>query len=104
MRMNRSWIWRLEKESGISIYFVKSDGETEDYLYNTLGILEDGEDGTVTARAEHPCGEDFYVSDYSFCVDGEGGLERFEVVHVVKGPAKDYVSRTVHVRKMVGGV
>jgi tRNA A64-2'-O-ribosylphosphate transferase len=105
MRVSRRWIWQLSHRKTpstsetqsciISIYFVKADGETEDYLYNELGF-EEREDGRMAAYAEHPCGEDFYKSTYEMGTDEKEGqkLVSFDVVHEVKGPSKDYVSRT----------
>jgi hypothetical protein len=113
MTINRGWIWRLAKprraneQPSISIHFVKADGETEDYLYNRIQVLpevpvngQEGKDDGVrilTAAAEHPCCKDFYVSSYRYCVRN-GRLEQWDVEHQVKGPAKDYISRTNHTR------
>jgi tRNA A64-2'-O-ribosylphosphate transferase len=111
MSVNRNWIWRLIKPTTttdtstptIHIYFAKPDGVTEDYEYNSLGVpreekLSGFEDITLSiARAEHPCGRDFYESTYSFYL-AHGEMARFEVMHKVKGPAKDYVSRSLHTR------
>jgi tRNA A64-2'-O-ribosylphosphate transferase len=112
MTVNRRWIWRLEKVNegdkeppSMSIHFVKADGETEDYLYNRLPVLREqtgsGSDGAMKCLlvdAEHPCGRDFYVSKYEFYLR-DGKLEKWSVKHEVKGPAKDYVSTTLHERK-----
>jgi len=112
MTVNRRWIWRLEEGNegdkdppSMSIHFVKADGETEDYLYNRLPILRDGSptSGDTDVRlllvdAEHPCGKDFYVSKYEFHLRG-GQLEKWRMKHEVKGPAKDYISTTLHERK-----
>ena len=115
MNVNRRWIWRLSQRSShpntdnpsISIHFVKADGETEDYLYNRLPLASEprrdasGGETLVVVEAEHPCGRDFYVSKYTFYLRGRK-LEKWEVRHEVKGPAKDYVSTTVHTREMGG--
>lgn len=104
MQMSRRWIWRLrfretspaaDPKSIVSIHFVKADGETEDYLYNELGF-SDREADKMVANAEHPCGEDFYESTYEMIFNGEKArtLEKFEVIHKVHGPAKDYISKT----------
>jgi tRNA A64-2'-O-ribosylphosphate transferase len=117
MNVNRRWIWRLAKpttvgvseDPDISIHFVKADGETEDYLYNRLPLpreeatddnADDSASGTMvlSVDAEHPCGQDFYVSSYKFWLRGGVRLEKWEVEHKVKGPAKDYISRTTHTR------
>ena len=93
----------------MSIHFVKADAETVDYLYNRLPLpirapttpMEgNGEEtNAVVVEAEHPCGKDFYVSRYTFYLKGGGEeLEKWVVRHEVKGPAKDYVSTSVHTR------
>jgi len=97
MDIRRRWIWRLSRQDSISVHFVKTDGESEDYVYNVLAFqpsaLTDGGLCVITAHASHPCGDDFYDSVYEFHI-GERGLARMEVKHKVKGPTKDYVSET----------
>jgi hypothetical protein len=109
MHMSRRWIWRIsfattppdstKHKYMVRIFFVKSDGETEDYLYNELGF-EQRNECKMVAYAEHPCGDDFYKSTYEMTFRGENErlLEKFEVVHEVQGPAKDYISKTYHSR------
>lgn len=116
LQATRRWIWRYHSDSSvqnenqtyddpstqapISVHFVKADGETEDYVYNMLTFpprdeVENASGGLIfKARAEHPCGEDFYVSTYEF----DMALGRFEVQHEVNGPNKDYISRTVYTK------
>lgn len=100
LQASRRWIWRYHDstaaEAPISVHFVKADGETEDYVYNMLTFPPKDEDGfangqlVLKARAEHPCGQDFYVSTYEFNM----AIGKFEVQHEVKGPSKNYISRT----------
>lgn len=110
LQATRRWIWKyhnaVSTEAPISVHFVKADGETEDYVYNMLTFppkdeIESGSGGCVLkARAEHPCGEDFYVSTYEFYLE-EGSsmrVSKFEVQHEVKGPSKDYISSTVYTK------
>ncbi|KAF2430395.1 hypothetical protein EJ08DRAFT_633866 [Tothia fuscella] len=110
MNATRRWIWRLSETKSssetpghertiVQIYFVKADGESEDYLYNELEFK--GKSGkALVAYAEHPCGDDFYKSTYTMFLTGEGVrvVERFEIVHEVKGPSKDYISKTLYSR------
>lgn len=102
LQATRRWIWRYHDsaatEAPISVHFVKADGETEDYVYNLLTFppkegseIVDGRE-VLKARAEHPCGDDFYVSTYEFTM----AMGKFEVRHEVKGPSKDYISRTTY--------
>jgi tRNA A64-2'-O-ribosylphosphate transferase len=117
---SRRWIWRLhsvdEEQSDslkqiVSIHFVKLDGETEDYLYNKLQFLddkvklEDEAEGqmVMTARADHPCDEDFYKSVYRMRLVESGDkleVEKFVVEHQVEGPSKDYISTTWYSRDL----
>ena len=127
MTVSRCWIWRLEKpgqakkgatgndEPAISVHFVKADGETEDYLYNRLGSFKEEEktgccdnrigkehpSSALKSTTEHPCEDDFYTSTYMFYLSRSpiSTLEKFEVKHEVKGPAKDYISRTSYTRQ-----
>jgi hypothetical protein len=121
-KASRRWIWRLhpinhDTKNGetaharqvISIHFVKLDGETEDYLYNELEFQhdtlkhEDEAEGqkVMTARADHPCDDDFYKSVYRMkLADSEElEIEKFVVEHQVEGPSKDYVSTTWYTRR-----
>jgi tRNA A64-2'-O-ribosylphosphate transferase len=113
---SRRWIWRLSDNSVdsegngpvstpqiVSIHFVKLDGVTEDYLYNELEFNRDSieeEENMMVARADHPCGEDFYKSVYKMSLASLGDVEvrKFEVEHQVKGPSKDYTSTTWYTR------
>jgi tRNA A64-2'-O-ribosylphosphate transferase len=117
---SRRWIWRLHPvdedhsespKQRISIHFVKLDGETEDYLYNELQFLndkvklEDEAEGqkVMTARADHPCDEDFYKSVYRMRLAESTDkleVEKFVVEHQVEGPSKDYVSTTWYARDL----
>jgi tRNA A64-2'-O-ribosylphosphate transferase len=122
---SRRWIWRLHpaghdtKNEGagtpkqvISIHFVKLDGETEDYLYNELEFQhdtlkhEDEAEGqkVMTARADHPCDDDFYKSVYrmKLAESDELVVEKFVVEHQVEGPSKDYISTTWYTRTPPG--
>lgn len=104
LQATRHWIWRYHNsaaaEAPISVHFVKVDGETEDYVYNMLTFppkerLQSANGGLVLkARAEHPCGEDLYVSTYDFNM----ATGKFEVQHEVKGPSKNYISRTTYIK------
>jgi tRNA A64-2'-O-ribosylphosphate transferase len=91
--IHKDYLWKLEREKEtaeetISIFFVKSDGKTEDYLYHTL-IAKGTNDETVTATADHLCVKDLYQTTYVF-----ERQHRFVVTHEVRGPAKDYTSTT----------
>jgi tRNA A64-2'-O-ribosylphosphate transferase len=101
MDVRRRWIWRVSQRGSISVHFVKADSESEDYLYHVLAFdapsSETWKDAILTARADHPCEADFYKSFYEFHVKA-GQLDKIVVKHEVKGPAKDYISKTRYTR------
>lgn len=108
LNVKRRWLWRLSKQGSISVHFVKSDGECEDYSYYVLSFDETpaqtpGKDGehVLVAHGDHICGEDHHKIAYEFFLQsskGESRLTKFVVRHVVKGPENDYVSETWHHR------
>ncbi|KAF2843005.1 FAD/NAD(P)-binding domain-containing protein [Patellaria atrata CBS 101060] len=90
----------------ISAWFVKDDGLTVDYLFNEMefqpklgeekeGSIED-ETGWI-ATSTHLCERDNYDSHCEFRFRGVE-LEKFAIDYEVKGPKKDYVSRTWYTR------
>ena len=46
------------------------------------------------AVGNHQCGDDHYSVSYLFVFTGVQ-LARFDIIYMVNGPAKDYVSRTI---------
>ncbi|CAF9929112.1 MAG: hypothetical protein GOMPHAMPRED_005319 [Gomphillus americanus] len=116
----KTYVWRFSEEpEKISVWFVKMDARTVDYLYHELNFSavavavttpaddgskvqdddDDDDDGRVEWRAkgDHLCEADMYWTEYAFVFNGVA-VEKFEVVHRVKGPNKDYVSKTVYTR------
>ena len=79
--VKRAHIYKLEKDT-IQIYYA--DGPDNGKLFQVLEFTSDTE-----AQAEHLCRYDLYESAYSFALPAE-----FTVRHAVKGPKKDYVSKT----------
>lgn len=73
--------------AGFSVHFAEEPMR----LFHTV-IIEAQGDGLAGATT-HLCVADTYDSRYAFRPDGS-----FEVEHTVKGPRKDYVSRTVFTR------
>ncbi|WP_245259057.1 DUF6314 family protein [Salinarimonas rosea] len=57
-------------------------------------ILPVPEGDALVGTAAHLCGADTYESTYRFEPDGT-----MRIVHRVRGPAKDYVSRTLYRRR-----
>jgi hypothetical protein len=117
LQVHRRWIWKLnsftriesqdEGKSKISVYFVKTDGETIDYLYQDLNFQPYSEVESKNLRlqgyfasATHPCREDSYKSGYLFWMINEGtekgSIASFTISHEVRGPKKDYISKTTY--------
>jgi tRNA A64-2'-O-ribosylphosphate transferase len=89
--------------SYVSIYFVKPDGISEDYIYQELHLKHDPTGSTLvesalTAEAEHLCNKDVYKSKYNFITSTTEPrrLLRFTIEHHVKGPSKNYTSITTY--------
>lgn len=106
VQARRRYVWRYrdgskeEEQEGISIWFVKEDGESVDYLFLDMefqgGGGEGGGDKRLRAKGRHPCGRDVYDAEFVF--GGEPGEEGMVVTYVVKGPKKDYISETRYTR------
>lgn len=108
--VTRRYIYTLDPDTGgISVWFVKPDGETADYFFHELdfskepekiSVLEGGgvdADGGWKAAAEHLCEKDWYWPAYRFWYQ-KSQMERFWVRYKVKGPRKDYVSEAEYSR------
>ncbi|MDP9892046.1 hypothetical protein J2W32_004189 [Variovorax boronicumulans] len=73
---------------GFSVYFA----ETPLRLFHEIAIVREGDE--LVGSAGHLCVADQYDSVYRFRTDGS-----FVIEHLVKGPRKDYLSRTVFKRR-----
>lgn len=73
---------------GFSVYFA----ETPLRLFHEIAIVREGDE--LVGSAGHLCVADQYDSVYRFRADGS-----FVIEHLVKGPRKDYLSRTVFKRR-----
>lgn len=81
----RSYIYKLEDDV-IAVYF--NDGESKGQLFHKINVND-----SQTAETEHLCKDDLYKTVYEFDLP-----QKFTVKHTVKGPNKDYVSRSVMTR------
>ncbi|MCZ2498788.1 hypothetical protein GN316_18655 [Xylophilus sp. Kf1] len=72
---------------GFRVHFA----ETPPRLFHAVAVAAQA--GALVGSTTHLCVADTYDSRYTFRADGG-----FEVVHTVRGPRKDYVSRTVFTR------
>lgn len=71
----------------LCIYF----DETPPRLFHDLVLSPVHE--RLEGQGRHHCGDDIYESLYAFL-----SATQFEVTHIVKGPRKDYVSKTMYWR------
>ncbi|ADU34628.1 DUF6314 family protein [Variovorax paradoxus] len=73
---------------GFSVFFA----EVPPRLFHDIAIVREGDE--LVGSAGHLCVADQYDSVYRFRADGS-----FVIEHLVKGPRKDYLSRTVFKRR-----
>lgn len=97
MRGRRRYVYRLKEGAGISSWFVKADGLTVDYLFHTLAFEVDEKEGWKAIGSSHLCVDDCYESDYRFYFDGID-VEKWELGYQVKGPKKDYFTKSTFTR------
>lgn len=118
MQTRRTYVYRFRElpTEILSVWFVKpSDDCTVDYHFHDLSfrqpetfkIAPDGEplrdkewaspEKGWRASGSHWCDPDQYDADYYFTFQGIN-IKEWGVRFVVKGPAKDYVSKTVFTR------
>ena len=125
MRFSKKYIWRLSRSATdtvdeeratpkLSVWFVKPGTEQEpDYLFHELDFRQgaknygDGSTAGLVAEGNHLCIDDMYETRYVFevvpeNVSGAGlgadSVERWRVLHVVKGPTKEQRIATWYTR------
>ncbi|KAB8336687.1 hypothetical protein FH972_020998 [Carpinus fangiana] len=97
MQASRRFAYRYQELTDqITVWFVKEDGKTVDYLYNDL-LFDHNPVDAWTAKSDHLCIADMYRSEYTFRFRGMH-LRDFAIKHAVKGPKKDYISDTLYER------
>ena len=84
---HREYVYERSPD-GFSVFFA----ETPLRLFHDIAIAREGDEFVGTAG--HLCVADQYDSAYQFLADGS-----FVIEHLVKGPRKDYLSRTVFKRR-----
>ncbi|KAL8725118.1 MAG: hypothetical protein Q9166_007560 [cf. Caloplaca sp. 2 TL-2023] len=105
----RRYVYRYERATDtLTAWFVKTEDNTGvDYLFHALRFVgHDGlsnndnvpVNGVVKASSYHLCSEDHYEPDYVFHLE-ENRLQDWELAYQVKGPQKDYVTKTYYARK-----
>jgi hypothetical protein len=83
-----------EAEDLLTVYFV-DDKTKRGSIFHTIHFQskQSSSNGWI-ANGEHLCSQDNYNVSYLFVFNGIN-LLRFEITYTVKGPAKDYVSKTI---------
>lgn len=102
MTAKRRYVYRYsEQRDELSVWFVKPDSDLEvDYLFHNLAFVPPSEaqkQGACVAKADHLCVEDMYTTEYRLPMSGIS-LHKFETIHTVRGPSKDYISTTQYSR------
>lgn len=106
LNANKRYAYRYsESRDQISVWFVKEDGKTIDYLFHAIELSPRSDrscnDGW-RATGSHWCDPDQYECSYAFKFKGASMFE-FTVKFIVKGPNKDYVSETRFTRPKIEG-
>jgi len=97
-RANRRYVHRYnEAKDSLSVWFVKADNKTVDYLFHELEILPAEGGSGWRARAHHLCIADTYDVKYEFRFRGVS-IEEWTLAYSVKGPQKDYRIESVYRR------
>lgn len=102
MTAKRRYVYRYsESDDKLSIWFVKPENDLEvDYLFHVLAFetpAEARKASALLAKADHPCNEDMYWTEYTLPMKGIA-LQEFWIKHTVRGPNKDYVATTQYNR------
>jgi hypothetical protein len=96
---HRHYIYRYDPTSdSITVWFVKSDSTSVDYLFHEVSIVGCHPRGGWEAKSEHLCKNDWYWPRYRFSFKAGGVLERLEIGYGVKGPKKEYNSFAEYLR------
>ncbi|CAF1197854.1 unnamed protein product [Adineta ricciae] len=93
--ITQKYIYSYDEEKDLlTVYFVNEDSQLGS-LFHTIHFQskENSSNGWL-ASGEHLCSQDHYSTSYLFALNGVN-LSEFEITYTVKGPAKDYVSKTV---------
>ncbi|KAL6250740.1 hypothetical protein RBB50_003043 [Rhinocladiella similis] len=109
---SRKYIWRLQESDdkvSMSIWFTAPGTNLIDYLFHTVDIVRNDEDGDnaensviLQGSGGHLCVDDYYSSSYSFSLSSKhhtsASLSSWSMKHEVRGPKKDQVIETTFTR------
>jgi hypothetical protein len=84
---HREYVYERSPD-GFSVFFAEAPLR----LFHGIAIVREGD--ALVGSAGHLCAADQYDSTYRFLADGA-----FVIEHLVKGPRKDYLSRTAFTRR-----
>jgi len=87
-----------ESTDALSVWFIKPDNKTVDYLFHDVEIQPPAHGSGWRARAHHLCIDDTYDVKYEFRFRGVA-LEEWRLEYGVKGPSKDYSIKSVYRRE-----
>lgn len=91
--ITKEYQYRYDNEKDIvNVYFLQQSLEPRLFHQITLKA-PDAKSSTIEASGEHQCAADNYKAHYLFT-----GNEQFTLFYYVKGPHKDYISKTVFKR------
>ncbi|UJR13464.1 hypothetical protein I4U23_000478 [Adineta vaga] len=83
-----------EKNDVLTVYFVNENNQRASLFHKIDFQPKQTSSTSWIATGEHLCSQDHYSVSYSFAFNGIN-LSQFQITYTVKGPAKDYVSKTI---------
>ncbi|CAF4894358.1 unnamed protein product [Rotaria sp. Silwood1] len=84
-----------KNEDVINVYFVDNNTNKRSLIFHTIYFQSKNFlSNEWIANGQHLCNQDYYFVSYLF-VFNQINLSRFEIIYTVKGPTKDYISKTI---------
>ncbi|CAF4122176.1 unnamed protein product [Rotaria sordida] len=83
-----------ENKDLITVYFVDNNDKCSSIFHTISFQSKQSSNIGWIAYGEHLCNQDHYFISYLFIFNGIN-LSQFEITYTVKGPAKDYISKTI---------
>lgn len=83
-----------KSQDNLTVYFVDEKNQRGSIFHTINFQSKQSSDIGWIATGEHLCSQDHYSAHYLFVFNGIN-LSRFEITYTVKGPTKDYVSKTI---------
>lgn len=83
-----------ETDETLKVYFVEKSDERGSFFHQVQFDASSSDSEECRAAGEHQCQSDHYSASYLFQWKEEN-LSRFEIIYTVRGPCKDYISRTI---------